>query len=240
MSKKSNHPILTLVAGCGALLAVQRDRCSESNLRAASPRGDALLPCSMSLTEEVANPIASPMAASVIPAARSSEMRDDHVTMRPTLRHPVTETQRHPVTVFRQNGRMAKNAYGQRFLTLGDRVTHWRKKRGMKRRELADKAGLPYSSLSEIEQNRQEKSAHTPMIAKALRINAVYLSTDEGDPEDLSVPMPEPSSWPLSFDVERFLALNDIERELAEVQFLRAIEKIESQKAKRPSARRAS
>lgn len=111
----------------------------------------------------------------------------------------------------------------------------------MSRSELVRQAHIPYSSLSEIELNRQEASKHTPAIARALRVNAYYLATDEGDPEDLSTPSPpQKDPWPLEMvSLERFFALDDTERELAELQFLRAIEKIEANRSKRHKTRKA-
>jgi transcriptional regulator with XRE-family HTH domain len=240
METKQHYPALRVVCVDGKSVGGKENLCSASSFSAASPLGAELRPCSRSLTDDAASPIDSPISASVIPFERRSEIREAHVIMAGSLRHPVDVVQRHAVTEFRQNTQMPKYVYEKRFALLRDRVRHWREKREYSKAELAELAKIPYSSLGEIENSDQASSKHTPALAKALRINAYYLATDEGDPEDLTIPAPAEEVWPITaVTKDRFLSLDETERELAELQLLRAIEKIEANRSKRRGKRPA-
>lgn len=212
------------------------DVCSDISAMAASPLGTSVLPLSMSLTEDGANPTNSPISASVSPVDLRSEMRDAQVVTRSSLRYPITLLQRHSVTVFREGSGMPKPPDLPSFDTLGARIAYWRKRRAWDRRELAKRAKIPYSTLAGIEDEDQKTSTKIPQIAAALGLNPIYLATDKGDPETLGAPSPidEKDSWPLPFSREELLELDPIELELAGLKFQRIIEEI---RAKRPKQR---
>jgi hypothetical protein len=181
-----HRPRLALVPDCGA----HRVACRESSFNAASPLGSELRPCSKSHTDDGDRPTESPISSRVMPRFLRSRMRDDHVFMPGILRNPVSESQRHSVTVIRETEGVGKfHKQFKRYTdcrTLGDRVGWWREERSMDRRALAKLLHIPYSSLSEIENNGQQGSAKVPLLATGLRINAHYLATGEGDPLDIA------------------------------------------------------
>jgi transcriptional regulator with XRE-family HTH domain len=213
----------TLFGGGG-----HRSAWSECSRTAASPRGESLRPCSMSLTDDVARPIASPIAESVIPVARKSEIRDAHVVIGSSLRHPVTIMQRHSVTAFRDNLGMSKSVYKQRFETLGARLKHWRKERGLSRPKLSSLSGVPYSTIAEIENEEQHSSTKITQLAAALKLNPHYLATDEGDPLDVKAAPAIKDSQPLfTVDLSDF---DEIELELLEFRFKKDVEEIRTKR----------
>lgn len=160
-------------------------------------------------------------------------MREAHVLMPHTLRHPVGLTQRPPVTGFRDNLRMPRPPDLQKFDRLGDRIVHWRERRGMKRPELARLAKIPYSTLAELENNEQRSTTKITQIAAALRINAHYLATDKGDPEDLTaLPASEyTADWPFPFPRSDLQEFDEIELELAGLKFQKILDEIRSKRA---------
>lgn len=213
------------------------DRCSSYSFTAASPRGVAVRPCSMSLTEDGARPISAPISARVIPFARRSEMRDAQVVMRASLRDPVDRMQRHPVTAFRESMDMPKSAEIPKFDSLGARITFWRERRGWGRSELARRAKIPYSTLADIEQGRQKSSTKLHQIAAALGVNVQYLATGKGEPEIDAAPTED--FWPFPFPREDLLELDDIELELVGLKLQRFIEEVRAKRV-RKRARQAS
>jgi transcriptional regulator with XRE-family HTH domain len=214
--------------------STQRELCKASSFNAASPRGEAVRPCSMSLTEEPAMPIASPMAASVIPLRRRALMRDLNVFIARTVRHPVKASQRHSVTEFRENISMRPRDLPD-FDHIGLRIRWWREHRKLTLARLAKKSGLSAGAISDLEKRRQSSTGKLVQLAHALEINPNYLATDKGDPLDLDAAPPAVDvGWPFSFDRLVFEDLDTNERELAELKFQRVIEEI---KSKRPGRR---
>jgi transcriptional regulator with XRE-family HTH domain len=176
----------------------------------------------------------SPISASVsLAMARRSVTRDAHVVMGPSLRDPVAELQRDPVTAFRDACVMPKPTDLPSFKTLGERIVYWREKRGWDRRELARRAKIPYSTLAGIEEGEQKTSTKTPQIATALGLNSLYLATDKGDPEAGATVLVE-DEWPFPFPRETLVDLDPNELELAGLKFQKIIEEI---RANRPKQR---
>lgn len=154
--------------------------------------------------------------------------------MRPSLRLPVGLCQRPAVTDFRDNKDMARPDNLPAFISVGDRVLWWRKHRKMSRTELASKVKLAYSTLADLENDKQDTTKNLHLIAEVLRVNRHYLETDEGDPE-ANVPTPaEPAiSWPFT-DVapSRLERLNPVERGFAEAKLLEALAIIDAERRK--------
>ena len=113
-------------------------------------------------------------------------MRDAQVVMLSSLRDSVDKDQRHSVTEFRLNGRMA---------TVGNRIKALRAKRGMSRQQLADLAGIAYSTLAGIEDDAQKSSTKLHAIARALETSAEYLA-GENPSEDRADISPAPLLTP--------------------------------------------
>lgn len=128
----------------------------------------------MSLTVEGANPIRAPISASVNPVLRSSVIREAHVTMALTLRHPVVESLRHPPTAFRDTTGMGPESFGERLKRL-------RLEAGLGRPELAERAGVPYSTLAEIENTGKEstRAEYLVALADALGVSARELAVGQ-------------------------------------------------------------
>ena len=212
------------------------DLCSSSSFKAASPRGADDLPCSMSLTADGDNPTKPPISAKVIPIglALRSDMREAHVLMGATLRKPVTDCQRQPVTEFRENTAMPRPLGLPRFDTVGTRIRWWREHRERDRREFARAVGIPYSTLADLENDRAKSTKKLRKIAEELRLRIEYLETDEGEPE-LSFPA-QSLEWPLpGVPKERLAKLTRTERELLEYKLRAILEDIESD---RPTTRK--
>lgn len=206
------------------------DLCSSCSLTAASPRGSLVAPCSMSLTEEAAKPTEAPISANVIPFRRKSEMRDDHVSMRSSVRDSVAARQRHPVTVFRQNHVMRPS---QSLPSIGARVRYWREKRGLSPSDLAEKTGAGRAStITDLESGRTKKGTFLGKIAQVLRLRLDYLEHDEGEPELQAGTAPAPQEsphWPFSaVPLSELGALNKIERSYLESKMLEALADIKS------------
>ena len=64
--------------------------------------------------------------------------------------------------------------------TVGKRIKEARKVEGISRSQLARMAGIPYSTLAEIENERTKETARIAVIASALGWNALYLSEGKG------------------------------------------------------------
>lgn len=234
-----NHARLRLVAGnsrTGFAGSRQIDRCRESNLSAASPRGAPLLPCSMSLTDEAAIPMREPISDSVSPVDRRSEMRDAHVVMLPSLRVPVELSQRRPVTGVRENCGMPRPKEMPNTLdTIGKRVRWWREYRKITRKSLAKSCDMSATALSDLELDRTEKGSFLHVIAANLRLNPHYLQTGKGEPEAefTQEPPVQESAWPLpGVARHRLEKLNPIERSYAESALLTALAEIETERRK--------
>ncbi|MBX6381483.1 MAG: helix-turn-helix transcriptional regulator [Microbispora sp.] len=123
-----------------------------------------------------------------------------------------------------------------RFDLLGDRIVYWRERRGMTRSQLARLAKVPYSTLAEIESNKQKSTTKITQLAGALRVNAHYLATGKGNPEDLtSGPAESDSSdWPFPIDRSELMDLDEVELELVGLKLQKIVDEI---RAKRPRQR---
>jgi SOS-response transcriptional repressor LexA len=64
--------------------------------------------------------------------------------------------------------------------TFGVRLKQARREAGMTQKELASKAGIKQGTLSELENDKYAASAHTPQLAAALRVNALWLANEKG------------------------------------------------------------
>ena len=69
--------------------------------------------------------------------------------------------------------------------TIGDRLKARRLELGITQTELAKKVGLSQSAIAHIEKGIREKPRELLEIARALKINPVYLSTGKGSKEFL-------------------------------------------------------
>lgn len=67
--------------------------------------------------------------------------------------------------------------------TIGERVRHWREKRGMTVPELASKIGSKPSTIYGLEIGDQKKTTALHKIAKVLRLNVDYLELGKGRAE---------------------------------------------------------
>jgi HTH-type transcriptional regulator, competence development regulator len=102
--------------------------------------------------------------------------------------------QRHSVTAFRLNTDMEEKFIGK---TIGERVRHWRERRGITVPELARQVGSKPSTIYGLEIGDQKKSSALHKIAKALGLNIDYLETAKG-PAELGGParVEEAEPWP--------------------------------------------
>ncbi len=78
-------------------------------------------------------------------------------------------------------------------MSVGQRITEARKARdNMSRKELAALSGVPYPTLAGIENGDQSSSTALPALAKALKVNALWLATGRG-PRDATE---DDDAWP--------------------------------------------
>lgn len=153
--------------------------------------------------------------------------------MDPILRDAVEESQRRPVTEFRNTGRMPRPAGLPRFDSIGPRVKWWREYRDRDRKELAAKVGMSYSGLADLENDRQSGSKFLHLIAAELRLNPHYVESGKGEPEaDFAQEAPESENeWPFAeIPLSRYQKLNRIERTYAEQALTKALEEIETER----------
>lgn len=68
--------------------------------------------------------------------------------------------------------------------TFGSRVRALRERRQIKAKDLAALTGIAYSTLKEIENERQHSTTKMPNLVRALETNAKYLETGKGEPDD--------------------------------------------------------
>jgi transcriptional regulator with XRE-family HTH domain len=138
---------------------------------------------------------------------------------------------------------MPKNPELARLTTLGQRIKHWRLQRGLTQAGLAKLAGVGASTISGLELNEQKKSGDLVKIAGALKINATYLATNQGDPEDLSA---QPAAAPVvpnggKYDyVGATSDLDDNEQELAWLKFLKDVAEIRERRPRPVRRKKAS
>lgn len=67
--------------------------------------------------------------------------------------------------------------------SIGDRVKQARLARGMSLEELADKVGIRYQSVQDLENGSSRNTKHLLAYARALRIRHEWLEREEGDME---------------------------------------------------------
>ena len=239
MDKKKDQARLRLATRNGSVVdfdegpGKQRSRYSASSFNAACPLGSVVLPCSMSLTEDGDKPMSAPISESFSCLPRSSEIIDFHGVMPPSLRAAVTISQRLPVTAVRENTAMARPPNLPRYSSIGPRVRWWRNYRKITRKELAKLADISYSTLSDLENDRQEATRQLHLIAAALRLNPHYLETDKGEPEADTPQEPPPvgDSWPFQrVSLHSVSRLTHIERKFAEMALAEAIQEIEEER----------
>lgn len=72
-------------------------------------------------------------------------------------------------------------------MTVGDRIRQARKARDMERGELAKASGVPYPTLSGLENGDQDKSTQIHALADALGVHVRWLATGKG-PRDVHEP----------------------------------------------------
>lgn len=228
-TKTSNQARLRLVP------SDDLDLCNSCNLSAASPLGSAVLPCSMSLTEEAVSPTRLPISARVNPVPRSSEMRDAQEVIHSILRRTVETSQRLPVTEFRDNCAMPRPPEMPKNLdTIGARVRWWREHRGRSRADLAKKVGYKSASgLSDLELGLSHKSERLHLIAAELGLNPHYVQSGKGEPEasfPQEAPLPS-DEWPFpAVPRTRLKKLSKVERGYLETELLKALADIEEER----------
>jgi len=231
---KPTYPALRLVARGEAL--EQSDSCKDTSFSAAPPLGSDVRSCSMSLTDEAANPMRSPISASVNPVTRRSVMRDAQVVMSPSvLRHAVESRRRLPVTDIRENVVMPRPPGLPKFDTLGPRIRWWREHRKFKRADFAKLVGMSYSGFADLENDRSQESKKLHLIAAKLKLNPYYLETDKGEPEAefAQDPPAEAQEWPFeSISQSKLTKLNTVERSYLETKMHEAFAVIEAERRK--------
>lgn len=137
------------------------------------PRGELLRPLLMSETEPVDRPTAAAIAVRDQPLSSSSLIRVDQSSMRQEYGIP-SACQRHSVPEFRNHEFME---------TIGDRVRKRREQLGIDAKTLAMRAKLAYSTLKDLENNRQASTTKMPALIRELRTNATWLETGKGSPD---------------------------------------------------------
>lgn len=65
-------------------------------------------------------------------------------------------------------------------MTFGTRLKQARKEAGLTQKDLASKAGIKQSTISEMESDRYQGSAFAPQLAAALGVSALWLANEKG------------------------------------------------------------
>lgn len=89
---------------------------------------------------------------------------------------------------------------------LGDRIRIAREARSLERRDLADAIGMPYSTLADIENNRQRSTTELHKLASALKVRVEWLADGKG-PRD--APDDDDADWPDILAVRQAASLGD-------------------------------
>lgn len=107
-------------------------------------------------------------------------MRSFQVDIGASLRDSVAQCQRHPVTEFRSTVAMTK--YGNAPNTVGARLRMERKEQRVSRAALSRASGIPYSTIAEIENERQKSSTQLHDLANAFprKLRVEWLATGDG------------------------------------------------------------
>lgn len=83
--------------------------------------------------------------------------------------------------------------------TLGQRIIHRRKQLGLSARQVAEGAGVAYSTLKDIENQRQHSSTKVAELARVLKMSAHELATGEPDRTAvISTAAPQPFLRPIA------------------------------------------
>lgn len=174
--------------------------------------------------------------------------------MEPSLRDPINALQgglRHPITEFRDNSGVKRPAVEKtveaayqdsvpgKHSSMGERIVYWRLKKGWSRNKLAEKTGIPPSTIAGIENDDQKGSTETSKIAVQLEVNPEYLQTGLGDPKALVVVAEPELVWPFKFKPSRVTDLGPNERKLFEIEVGKALRRIERNSRRQPAAKRA-
>lgn len=88
-------------------------------------------------------------------------------------------------SIRRQFARLLLLYYGSH-MSFGDRLRQERDANGWTQNELAARCGVKQGTISRIERGDQAESVHTPKLAAALGVNALWLAIGEG-PREASV-----------------------------------------------------
>jgi transcriptional regulator with XRE-family HTH domain len=126
--------------------------------------------------------------------------------------------------------------------TIGERVRHWREKKGMSVHDLAAKVGSKPSTIYGLEIGDQKKSSALNRIAKVLGLNIEYLESGKG-PEEVggSAPIKETPEDPWPFTTIAFSSfdrLSSRDKETIEELVRTYISRCEVPRAKRTTKRR--
>lgn len=101
------------------------------------------------------------------PALPNHEQRSANSSWDASLWDSIARRQWHPIGETLKNHRM----------TVGARIIQSRKAIGWTRPELAQRAGVPYPTLAGLENGDQSTSAHLPILAATLGVDALWLSS---------------------------------------------------------------
>jgi transcriptional regulator with XRE-family HTH domain len=152
-----------------------------------------------------------------------------------SLRESVGVRQRQSVQGFRENSPMPRPKEMPTDLdTVGKRVRWWREHKKIGQKDLAKQCSMAWSTLSDLENDRQGGSRKLHLIAAKLALNPHYLETGKGEPEaEFAQEAPIEPIWPFP-DVpkHKLEKLNMIERKYAETRLLEALAEIEAERRK--------
>lgn len=128
--------------------------------------------------------------------------------------------------------------------TIGERVRHWREKRGMTVPELASKVGSKPSTIYGLEIGDQKKTTALHKLAKVLRVNVEYLELGKGRAESGQPIEDEATSgagWPFDPSLKfRFDRLQNRDKQAIEKLVLTYISHCEVTRDKRVTKRRTA
>lgn len=94
------------------------------------------------------------------------------MSMRPIIGVPILLVNRYSDAFIKENIGMS----------IGKRVREARKSAGLTQKELATKAGMTQSSLSELETGESAGTTNVATLARHLGVNAYWLETGKGEP----------------------------------------------------------
>jgi transcriptional regulator with XRE-family HTH domain len=116
-----------------------------------------------------------------------------------TMAYHRRKPQRDPIAVRRET---ALFILGEGQMTVGERIKRARSAAKLSRKDLAERAGIPYPTLAGLENGDQKNSTAIPALAQVLGVTAMWLATGRGGREALPVKAedhePPYSAQPLS------------------------------------------